>query len=170
VETSTSVYFYLYVCCKNYLMIAKMDETCSRWHKTQSVLRVVFVLKMNKDSLFVLRSLRFPSRFKFKGGHPVVCAINTIKLVPPNTTRVSFIIKSKCFTRAHILTQLRDHYQTSIVMKWKWQYIKSWLTSTVCVLPFLVHDYTSLIMAPSLLIKGPAAKAPDVPQPVGLLY
>jgi hypothetical protein len=46
--------------------------------------------------------------------------VNTIKLVPSNTTCVSFIIMLKCFLQEqHISTQLRGHHQANIVIKLK---------------------------------------------------
>jgi hypothetical protein len=40
--------------------------------------------------------------FKFKCGHSVVCAINTVRLAPSNTTRVSFIGMLKCFYNSNM--------------------------------------------------------------------
>jgi hypothetical protein len=46
--------------------------------------------------------------------------INTIKLVPLITTRVSFIIMLKWFLQErHVSTKLRSHHQASTVMKLK---------------------------------------------------
>jgi hypothetical protein len=46
------------------------------------------------------------SPLNLKGGHPVVCvcarAINTMRLVPSNTTRVSFIIMLKYFYKSNM--------------------------------------------------------------------
>jgi hypothetical protein len=46
--------------------------------------------------------------------------INTVMLVPSNTTRVSFIIMLKWFLQErHVSTQLRGHHHASTVMKLK---------------------------------------------------
>jgi hypothetical protein len=63
-----------------------------------------FKLKFSMVLLFrtIVPHILLTSEFKFKGGHPVVGTINTIKLIPSDTTCVYFIIVLKYFYNSNM--------------------------------------------------------------------